>query len=121
MERGLPGPIGVGSSQKSPADVTHFNHGRTESKQGGILRIARGISCGNCDDIGDVIAGLEAANGDAACHPGRSLERFHFAQAVLLDHGAGWRLQPSQTARRRLKRAWANCRGRDCGAHLWPR
>ena len=53
------------------------------------------------------------SNRDSLGDSGRSPQCFHFAETVLLDHGPSRRLQPFETARRRLLHARTNSGRRD--------
>src|SRR5438552_16402045 len=53
------------------------------------------------------------SNRDSLGDSGRSPQCFHFAETVLLAHGPSRRLQPFETARRRLLHARTNSGRRD--------
>src|SRR4029077_311846 len=94
------------------ASTTH-SRGNDEPIKSSALRLLRRSYCRNRHDIGDAFARMAISDRDAAGDSGRPPQCVHFAEAVLLDYGPGWRLQPFETAWRRLLHPRTNFGGRD--------
>src|SRR4029077_10642382 len=94
------------------SSTTH-SRDNDEPIQSSALRSLRRPRRWNRHDPGDAFARVAISDRDAAADSGRPPQCVHLAEAILLDYGPRWWLQPFETAWRRLLHPRTNSGRRD--------